>query len=193
MPLALYRLLPALMVLGVVAPYAYAQTRPASPPSSAPQTAQPPRTQNDPPPIVWWRDEQFKKEISLRDDQAKKIEAIWEKTSPTLRQKNDELMEAQRELSSQISKNLAEGRVFNQIKVVEIARADVATTRQIMLYQMRGILTPAQRTKFDDIHPRWQAEFDRQRAEWQKRRMAEQRPRSSNAKPDSKSEPRKPF
>jgi Spy/CpxP family protein refolding chaperone len=194
---AFYRLLLALVVLGAAAPYAYGhdrsqQNRPTqtAAPASASTSA---RTPNDAP-VWWWKDEQFKKDIGLKDDQAAQIEKIWQETGPGLWQKNTELMDLQRDLSAQIAKDLPVSKISNQIKLVEMARADLATSRQIMLYKMRGILRPSQRTKFDEVHPRWQAEFDRRRAESQKRRMAEekQKPRS-DGKPDQKSEPRKPF
>lgn len=202
---AWYRLLPAMVVFSVAAPYAFEQNRPAQATSSSPsstsstQSARP-RTdgqpsKNDPPPAPWWRDEQFKKEIALKDDQTAKIQKIWEETSPGWMQKFNELTDAERELTSQISKNQPIGKVSNQIKLVEMARADFTATRQIMLYKMRSVLTQTQRMKFDEIHPRWQTEFDRRRAEWNNRRNAEQKqnPRT-DAKPDSsKSEPRKPF
>jgi Spy/CpxP family protein refolding chaperone len=199
---AWYRLLPAMLVFSVAAPYAYEQNRPAQTTSSSPASTstQSARPRNDgqqkgePPPAPWWRDEQFKKEIALKDDQAAQIEKIWQETSPGWMQKYNELTDAERELSSQIAKDLPIGKVSNQIKLVEMARADFSATRQIMLYKMRSVLKQMQRTKFDAIHPRWQVEFDRRRAEWQNRRNAEQRQKPrTDAKPDPKPEPRKPF
>ena len=48
----------------------------------------------------WWQSEMFKRELGLTTDQSAKIEAIFQKTVPVLRQEKDALDRAQADFKS---------------------------------------------------------------------------------------------
>ena len=119
------------------------------------------RPQNPP----WWKTESIVKDLQLTPKQVEKIDRIFNETVPELREHNRTLAEHEAALSRLIKENASEVKVGVQIGLVESARARHVTVRQTMLYRMRNIITPDQRTKFDVLHAEWLRNSERLRAE----------------------------
>jgi len=95
----------------------------------------------------WWQSEMFKRELGLTTDQSAKIEAIFQKTVPVLRQEKDALDRAQADFNQMIEAS-DDAQVMAQVGVVEVARSELNKSRTMMLLRMRRVLTPDQRVKF---------------------------------------------
>jgi Spy/CpxP family protein refolding chaperone len=95
----------------------------------------------------WWQSEMFKRELGLTSDQSAKIEAIFQKTVPVLRQEKDALDKAQADFNQMIEAS-DDAQVMAQVGVVEAARSELNKSRTMMLLRMRRVLTPDQRVKF---------------------------------------------
>lgn len=123
-----------------------------------------------PRPFAWWKSEPFKKELGLTDDQTGRIDRIWETTRVELRQEWDELSRLEAKLSRLIQSDAEEAVLSRQIDRVETARASANKTRSLMLVQMLKVLTPDQRTRFTELHDRWQRERDQNGSQDRSRR-----------------------
>jgi Spy/CpxP family protein refolding chaperone len=95
----------------------------------------------------WWQSDTFKRELGLTADQSAKIEAIFQKTVPVLRQEKDSLDKAQADFNQMIEAS-DDAQVMAQVGVVEAARSELNKSRTMMLLRMRRVLTPDQRVKF---------------------------------------------
>ena len=95
----------------------------------------------------WWQSEMFTRELGLTTDQSAKIEAIFQKTVPVLRQEKDALDRAQADFNQMIEAS-DDAQVMAQVGVVEAARSELNKSRTMMLLRMRRVLTPDQRIKF---------------------------------------------
>src|SRR5262245_25285622 len=71
----------------------------------------------------WWRDPQFQRDLSLTSDQSARIDAVFQKTIPGLRDKRTELDAQEEELSRMIAANADETLVVKQVDRVESIRA----------------------------------------------------------------------
>lgn len=111
----------------------------------------------------WWRDAQFQRDLSLTPDQSGKIDAVFQKTIPTLREKRAELDAQEEELSRMIAANSEEGLVIRQVDKVEALRSHMNKTRTLMLLRMRQILTPEQRAKLNQLYQQWEKDHRRER------------------------------
>ncbi len=110
------------------------------------------------PTFKWWLDDKFKTELVLRPEQSARIDEIFQATYPRLRANK----EAFDRLDSQLSKLLAEADVseaefVKQIDQVEAARSEMSKCRTLMLFRMRQVLSPEQRTKLKALHEQWEA------------------------------------
>jgi Spy/CpxP family protein refolding chaperone len=104
----------------------------------------------------WWRDAQFQRDLSLTSDQSARIDAVFQKTIPSLRDKRTELDAQEEELSRMIAANADEALVVKQVDRVESIRAHMNKTRTLMLLRMRQVLTPEQRVKLNQLYEQWQ-------------------------------------
>jgi len=95
----------------------------------------------------WWQSEMFRRELGLTAEQSSKIEAIFQKTVPVLRQEKDALDKAQADFNQMIEAS-DDAQVMAQVGVVEAARSELNKSRTMMLLRMRRVLTPDQRVKF---------------------------------------------
>lgn len=95
----------------------------------------------------WWQDERFRRELSLTEEQSTRLEAIFQKHQPTLRDRMQALNQAQDQLDTLIEKG-DDASVLEYVGVVEAARAELNKTRTVMLLRMRRALTPEQWAKF---------------------------------------------
>ena len=104
----------------------------------------------------WWRDSQFQRDLSLTTEQSAKIDAVFQQTIPTLRQKKADLDAQEEELSKMIAANADEVSVTRQVDKVESIRANMNKMRTLMLLHMRQVLTPDQRVKLNKLHDQWE-------------------------------------
>ena len=95
----------------------------------------------------WWQDEQFRRELALTAEQSTRLEAIFQKTQPTLRERMQSLNRAEEELDRLIEKG-DDASVLEYVGIVEAARAELNKTRTMMLLRMRRTLTADQWAKF---------------------------------------------
>src|SRR4029079_2087582 len=83
------------------------------------------------PPTTWWRDARLQKELQLNADQAKRIEDLFQKALPHLRQKREELDMQETELSRLVESDAAEPVIAKQAEYVESFRASLNTSRTL--------------------------------------------------------------
>ena len=95
----------------------------------------------------WWQDEPFRRELALTAEQSARLEAIFQKTQPTLRERMQTLNPAEEQLDRLIEKG-DDASVLEYVGVVESARAELNKTRTMMLLRMRRALTADQWAKF---------------------------------------------
>ena len=95
----------------------------------------------------WWQSDTFIKGLGLTQEQSTKIEAIFQKTVPALRQQKDALDKAEADFNQTVEAS-DDAQVMAQVGVVEAARSELNKSRTMMLLRMRRVLTPDQRVKF---------------------------------------------
>lgn len=95
----------------------------------------------------WWQDERFRGELSLTTEQSTRLEEIFQKTQPTLRQHMRALDQAEEQFDRLVEKG-DDASVLEYVGTVEAARAEVNKTRTVMLLRMRRSLTADQWAKF---------------------------------------------
>ncbi|HEY5617216.1 MAG TPA: periplasmic heavy metal sensor [Vicinamibacterales bacterium] len=95
----------------------------------------------------WWQDEQFRRELALTTEQSTRLEAIFQKTQPTLRERMQALNQAEDQLDLLIEKG-DDASVLEYVGIVESARSELNKTRTMMLLRMRRTLTADQWAKF---------------------------------------------
>jgi Spy/CpxP family protein refolding chaperone len=110
----------------------------------------------------WWRDAQFQRDLSLTPDQSGRIDAVFQKTIPTLRDKRTELDAQEEELSRMIAANADEASVIKQVDKVEAIRSHMNKMRTLMLLRMRQILSPEQRVKLNQKYEQWEKDHRRE-------------------------------
>lgn len=94
----------------------------------------------------WWQDDRFRKELALTEDQSVRLEEIFQKTQPTLREHMRALDRAEDELDRRIEQG-DDAPVLEYVGVVEVARSELNKTRTLMLLRMRRVLTADQWAK----------------------------------------------
>jgi Spy/CpxP family protein refolding chaperone len=100
------------------------------------------------PPLSWWREPQFQRELGLSPDQSNRIDGVFRSALPHLRQRKAELDAQESELSRLVEADADEISIGKQSDQVEVIRADLNKTRTLMLVHIRQILSPEQRLKF---------------------------------------------
>ncbi|OFW02010.1 MAG: hypothetical protein A3I61_00635 [Acidobacteria bacterium RIFCSPLOWO2_02_FULL_68_18] len=95
----------------------------------------------------WWQDERFQRELGLTTEQVTRLEEIFQKHQPKLREHMKALEQAEDQLSQLIEKG-DDASVMAHMGVVEAARAELNKTRTLMLLRMRRSLTADQWAKF---------------------------------------------
>ncbi len=86
----------------------------------------------------WWQDDTFRRELGLTQEQTTRLEAIFQKSLPTLRKQKDALDRAQAEFDRLVEGG-DDGSVMDQVGVVEGARAELNKARTLMLLHMRRV------------------------------------------------------
>lgn len=102
-------------------------------------------------PFRWWLSEKYIRELALLPEQSKKIEDVFQKAVPKLKETNSALMAAEAKFERLIEQG-NDSLVMEQISVMEAARAELNMARTLMLYDMRKLLTPQQWAKFKAMH-----------------------------------------
>ena len=95
----------------------------------------------------WWQDERFRRELGLTAEQSARLEEIFQKTQPTLRQRMQALDQAEKEFDRLVETG-DDASVLDHVEIVEAARAELNKTRTMMLLRMRRSLTADQWAKF---------------------------------------------
>jgi Spy/CpxP family protein refolding chaperone len=95
----------------------------------------------------WWQDDRFRRELGLTADQSTRLEEIFQKHQPQLRQRMQALDQAQKEFDRLVETG-DDDSVLEYVSVVEAARAELNKTRTVMLLRMRRSLTADQWAKF---------------------------------------------
>ena len=98
----------------------------------------------------WWQNDRIVKELSLTSEQSTRLEEIFQKHQPTLRQRMDALDQAEKQFDRLVETG-DDTAVMGQADVVEAARAELNKTRTMMLLRMRRSLTADQWAKFSAI------------------------------------------
>ena len=98
----------------------------------------------------WWQNDRIVKELSLTAEQSTRLEEIFQKHQPVLRQRMDALDQAEKAFD-RLVENGDDTAVMGQADVVEGARAELNKTRTLMLLRMRRSLTTDQWAKFTAI------------------------------------------
>lgn len=95
----------------------------------------------------WWQDERFRRELGLTAEQSTRLEEIFQKTQPMLRQRMQALDQAEKEFDTLVETG-DDASVLDHVGIVEAARAELNKTRTVMLLRMRRSLTADQWAKF---------------------------------------------
>ena len=99
----------------------------------------------------WWQSDQYKTELMLTADQSRRLEEIFQQALPTLRAQMKTLETAETELERLVQRG-DDSAVMAQVARVETARAELNTSRTLMLLKMRRLLTSDQWIKFGALH-----------------------------------------
>ena len=99
----------------------------------------------------WWQSDRYKTELMLTADQSRRLEEIFQNALPTLRAQMKALESAETELERLVQRG-DDSAVMAQVARVETARAELNTSRTLMLLKMRRLLTTDQWIKFGALH-----------------------------------------
>lgn len=99
----------------------------------------------------WWQDERFRRQLGLTTEQSARLEEIFQKNQPALRERMQALDRAEDEFDRLVEKG-DDASVMEQVVIVEAARAELNKARTIMLLRMRRSLTADQWAKFTALH-----------------------------------------
>ena len=131
--------------------------------STAPQESKARGHQDDrrqsPRRVKWWMHAKERAELGITDEQSAKIEAIWQATLPSQRERWREFERLEDELNRLVKEARVDATVIAQkVERVENLRAELNKTRIIMFYRMHAELTPEQRAKLKALDERQEAE-----------------------------------
>src|SRR5262245_12320071 len=87
-----------------------------------------------PPPLAWWKDAQFQKDLGITADQSLRIDAVYQAALPQLHREKRELDAQEAELSRLIEVTTDEALITRQIDRVESVRAALNKTRTLMIF-----------------------------------------------------------
>lgn len=93
----------------------------------------------------WWQSDEFKKELGLTPTQTVRLEEVFQKALPELKVQKTTLDAEEAKFATLIQRG-DEG-AMEQINVVEEARKALNTSRALMLWHMRQVLTTDQYAK----------------------------------------------
>ena len=99
----------------------------------------------------WWQDETYKRELGLTTEQSTRLEDIFQKSAPTLRQLKEKLDKAQASFDRTVERG-DDSTVLVQVDALESVRSELNKARVMMLLRMRRTLTADQWAKFTALN-----------------------------------------
>jgi Spy/CpxP family protein refolding chaperone len=103
-------------------------------------------------PIRWWKDDAVAAKLALTPSQIERIDGIFEAFLPAQRERWAVFRPLEKERDDLLrDPHPTEARVIDLITRVENLRAELNRHRLIMLFRIQQVLTPAQRTKLQDL------------------------------------------
>ncbi len=99
----------------------------------------------------WWQSEKYQKQLVLTADQVRRIEEVFQKAMPKLKEKLTALAEAEAKFELLVDKG-DDGAIMDQVAVMEARRAELNTSRTLMLLDMMKVLSKDQWAKFRAMH-----------------------------------------
>jgi Spy/CpxP family protein refolding chaperone len=125
-----------------------------------PPASEPPR---DPLRSKWWQDEACKAQLHLTPEQSAVIEDLWQGAWRKARDVMAELRKREDALSDLINggNTVTDAQVLKAAIQVEAIRSDLFQSHTLMLFRMRRVLTPAQRTTLAEIARKFEQERSR--------------------------------
>jgi Spy/CpxP family protein refolding chaperone len=99
----------------------------------------------------WWQSDKYKRELGLTVEQSRQLEEIFQAALPNLRLLNGALERAESEFERLLQKG-DDAAIMEQVNRVTAARAELYTSRTMMLVRMRKKLTTDQWAKFTAMH-----------------------------------------
>ena len=102
------------------------------------------------PPGRWWDDKHFVKQLQLRPDQQRQMDATFETNRSVLLKRYGDLQQEQNRMETMTrAKTLDEGALFAQIDRVAQARADLEKANTHFLLQIRGAMDAGQLSRLE--------------------------------------------
>ena len=95
----------------------------------------------------WWNDEDFQRELGLTAEQSARLEEIFQRNQPVLRERMHALNQAERKFDELVEKG-DDASVLAYVGTLEETRGELSKARTIMLLRMRRSLTADQWAKF---------------------------------------------
>src|SRR5687768_487184 len=80
----------------------------------------------------WWQDDRFRRDLGLTPEQSTRLEEIFQKTQPTLRQRMQALDQAEKEFDRLVETG-DDASVLDHVEIMQAARAELNKTRTMML------------------------------------------------------------
>lgn len=90
-------------------------------------------------------------QLGLTDEQVTQLKAIHEKQREALSHKRDKAKVAQEVLSALLKTDASESELWEKYKILKTARSEMEDLRFKQVLEIRSILTPEQRLKFDGM------------------------------------------
>ena len=109
----------------------------------------------------WWQDDTYKRELGLTTEQSTRLEDIFQKSAPSLRQLKEKLDKAQVAFDRIVERG-DDSTVLVQVDALEGARSELNKARVMMLLRMRRTLTADQWAKFTALNEQRERERERQ-------------------------------
>jgi periplasmic protein CpxP/Spy len=103
----------------------------------------------------WWK---MEPSLSLTPEQSSRIDGIFQEGMAQLQVQKNDLDRQENKLSGLIANMTDEAQVVRQIDRVEAVRSSLNKTRTLMLFRMRLVLTPEQRTRLNALRDRREQE-----------------------------------
>ena len=102
-------------------------------------------------PHGWWQATDMKALLDLTDEESTRLDTIYRKALPKLRESMRRLNAEESTLSGLVGDmEIEEIDVTRQIDRVEATRSELSKTRFLMLFRMYRVLTEDQRTRLDE-------------------------------------------
>lgn len=104
------------------------------------------------PPGRWWDDKHFAKQLHLRSDQQRRMDAIFEQNRTVLLKRYETLQQEEQRMETLVhASTLDENALFSQIDRVEQARADLEKANTHLLFQIRTEMDPNQLASLENL------------------------------------------